>query len=71
MLQKAAPLEDGGDRWALLQVFFEQLSGDLMGFGRPFTTFSRLKGQAPSRHPRVALNRGEAEAEKASGSGFE
>jgi hypothetical protein len=67
--QEAASFGDGGRR-ALFHVLFEQLLRRLVGLRRPSTTLSRLEGLSSAGNAHVTLNRGEAYAEKASGSGL-
>lgn len=65
-----APSVSYGSRRAFLHVLFEQLPRGLIGLGRPSAAFSRFEGVSSPGDPRVALDRGEADAEQAGSAGL-
>jgi hypothetical protein len=69
MFQEAAPVGDGGRR-AFLYVLFEKLLGALVYPWGPATSLVWFEGVSSVSDPRVALDRGEAHTEEASGPSF-
>ena len=64
--QEAAPVGDGGRR-AFLYVFFEEFLGSLVYFRGAPGSLPRSQGTPLLSYPNVAVDRGEAYTEEASG----